>query len=106
MPPPIDRAALPRFSGGARDLPSAAVSGAMDDYFAFLRTARDGDIAASVAPVPTDPAERPNNLKAAAYVLDASLVGTCRMLREGWTVADPPAHGYAIVIALAFRVRP
>ncbi|MEY8205909.1 MAG: reductive dehalogenase domain-containing protein, partial [Bermanella sp.] len=40
---------------------------------------RDGEVAESQAPIPSDPIERANHLKAAGYFLDASQMGTCKI---------------------------
>lgn len=43
---------------------------------------RDGPVASEKAPIPEDPDERARHLKAAAYFLDASMVGICNIPAE------------------------
>jgi reductive dehalogenase len=105
-PPSLDPGTLLRLTGRGDGLPSAAVARAMEGYFALFRATRDGAVAPARAPVPESREARARNVKAAAYYLDASLVGTCDMPPEAWTTAGPPAHGHAVVIAQAFAREP
>lgn len=101
-PAPIDLATLPRLGGRTAGLAPDAVAHAIERYFALFRDTRDGFVAPAPAPVPDALEERANNLKAAAYFLDASLVGTCAIPAEAWTADPPLPHDHAIVIAVEF----
>ena len=61
---------------------------AMTDYVNLLDRLRDGDVAPDLAPIPDDPAERANHLKAAAYYLDASQAGVCALFEKA-LLAEP-----------------
>ena len=51
------------------------------------------------APLPDDPGRRVMDLKGAAYFMDASQVGTCRIPDHAWLLdAEREAHDYAVVI--------
>ncbi len=78
----------------APDLPSATQTGAlqveqpgnrdslangMREYFDVMDRMRVGDVAPGKAPIPEDPQQRADHLKAACYYLDASMVGVCRI---------------------------
>lgn len=68
-----------------------AFSRAIDDYLCVLDAIRDGGHSQERAEIPADPRERANHLKAAAYFLDASIVGICR-LSDDHLLAEPIEH--------------
>ncbi|NIB42274.1 NAD-binding oxidoreductase [Pseudomaricurvus alkylphenolicus] len=59
-----------------------SLSNAMLEYVNLMDRLRDGEVAVNKAPIPDDPVERANHLKAAAYFLDASQAATCALPRE------------------------
>ena len=97
---------VPRLDGPPATAPGdLAVSHATGPYRALYRATRDGPVAPARAPVPDDPAARAANVKAAAYYLDASLVGVAALGPEAWT--GPPApHTHAVVIAVEYAREP
>lgn len=56
-----------------------SLANGMREYINVMDRMRVGPIAPQQAPVPQDPQERANHLKAACYYLDASMAGTCRI---------------------------
>ncbi len=68
-------------------------------YLDLFDRARAGEVAA-VAPVPDDPAERSNHLKAGLYFLDADMVGCGLVLDDAW-IGDRLDHRYAVVSLVA-----
>ena len=61
----------------------------------------EGDPAPARAPVPDDPERRAVDAKGAAYFMDASQVGICRIPDNAWLAgAAPETHGYAIVMVV------
>jgi reductive dehalogenase len=76
-PPAADVRTRP-FEIEADDRPFS-IRNAMQDYFNVMDRMRVGPAAPKVAPIPVDPTERADHLKAACYYLDASMVGTCRI---------------------------
>ena len=60
----------------------------MLDYVNLLDRLRDGEVATRQAPIPDDPIERANHLKAAGYYLDASQVGVCDFNAD-YQLAEP-----------------
>jgi len=64
---------------------------AMDDYLSLLDTLRDGPVNNQAAEIPACPEERANNLKAAGYLLDATIAGTCETSSDLW-LSEPFAH--------------
>lgn len=56
---------------------------------------------APVAPIPDDPAERANNIKAGLYFLDADMAGCGVIPADAWRV-EALAHEFAIVVLIAF----
>jgi reductive dehalogenase len=82
-----------------------SVTVAMAAYFELFRTTRDGIVAPARAPVPDDGAVRAANLKAAAYFLDADMVGGCAIPDAAW-VDGRLDHAHALVIVQAFAKDP
>ncbi len=71
----------PRRNGAAA--PSGIGAAALE-YLRFFEGFRDGDVAPAQAPVPDDPQALANELKSAAYFMDASQVGVCRIPENAW----------------------
>lgn len=65
-----------------------AIGNAMREYINIMDRMREGPVAAATAPIPDDPVERANHLKAACYFLDASMAGTCRIPKSA-ILANP-----------------
>ncbi len=79
------RPAEPRAAG-----PRSAV-GAYSDYIDLCDGLRFGD-PSPAAPVPDDPAERADHLKAGLYFLDADMVGIAELADGEWAVVTLIAH--------------
>ena len=52
------------------------------------------------APIPADPVERSNHLKAGLYFLDADMVGVGVIPADAWS--EPHSHRFAVVVLSAF----
>ena len=90
--PPLTAATPP---AGADGLLRDAVDRYREIYARFI----DGDIAPGRAPLPDDLEPRGADIKGAAYFMDASQVGICRIPDNAWlTGAERSDHGYAIVL--------
>lgn len=66
---------------------NAAITESVREYSNHFAQLLDRPIAAARAPVPDDLVKRAENPKAAAYFLDATMVGCCVIKREDWIVA-------------------
>ncbi|MDP6517541.1 MAG: reductive dehalogenase domain-containing protein, partial [Alphaproteobacteria bacterium] len=63
----------------------------------------DVEAAPGRAPVPDDLERRAADLKGFAYFMDASQVGACKVPDSAWREGtDPPGHGHAIVVLVAY----
>ena len=60
------------------------ISAAALEYLRFFESFRDGEVAPAQAPIPGDTEALANELKAAAYFMDASQVGVCEVPAECW----------------------
>jgi reductive dehalogenase len=79
--------------------PDGPLARAADHYRELFAQFADGKIAEGQAPVPDDLARRAIDIKGAAYFLDASQAGICRIPAHGWLAGcDRPAHEFAVVI--------
>ena len=59
----------------------------------------DGEVAPERAPLTDDPERCTIDIKGAAYFMDASQVGVCRLPANGWYAdTEPLDHAYAVVI--------
>jgi reductive dehalogenase len=56
-----------------------SIRNSMRDYINIMDRMRAGPVVPNKAPIPEDPKERSEHLKAACYYLDASMAGTCRV---------------------------
>ena len=65
-----------------------SLANGMREYINVMDRMRTGPVAPSQAPIPSNPEERANHLKAACYYMDASMAGTCR-IPEGARLAEP-----------------
>ncbi|MGZ0178568.1 MAG: 4Fe-4S dicluster domain-containing protein [Acidimicrobiales bacterium] len=77
------------------------VGHAFGRYVDLLNTQLDGPVA-PMAPVPDDPIDRTNNLKAGCYFLDADMVGTGLIPTDVWHASVANPHRYAVVVLVAF----
>ena len=67
----------------------------------------DGPVAPQQAPLPDDLVRRAADIKGAAYFLDASQVGICRIPATAWLAGvERPAHDHAIVILVEWPPAP
>jgi|GEM_PF-31865 len=75
-----------------------SLSNAMTEYVNLMDRLRDGEVVPNKAPIPDDPKERANHLKAACYFLDASQAGTCVLPAQA-LLADPIRNHSLDVVA-------
>jgi len=73
-----------------------AATAAYQPYLDLCDASRDGD-SAPAAPLPTDPEELANHVKAGLYFLDADMVGCGTVDDDAWT-GTPHGHSRCIVI--------
>jgi reductive dehalogenase len=85
---------------------NTSVAPVLLEYAQLFMRLLDGQSAPARAPIPDDPTARANNLKAAAYFLDATMAATCDVPDAAWLTDDPPAHTHALVILLEFGHEP
>jgi len=106
--PRLDADAVPPGLGsGTATLPvearSAGPRGAVPAYDIYLRMfdeQRSGEVAPD-APIPDDPTELANNLKAGLYFLDADMVACGLVPEDAWT-GEALGHRWAVVTLVAF----
>jgi len=96
---------VPRLDGVLSAPSPGSITSATGPYWDVFRATRDGPVAPARAPVPEAPLARAENMKAAAYYLDASLVGIATLTPDAWT-GVPASHPYAIVIAVEYAKDP
>lgn len=77
-----------RFTDTAHPL---SLANSLDAFMLHLDRMRDGPGAEKAAAIPEDLTERANHLKAAAYFLNASMVGVCSIPSTAW-LANPITH--------------
>lgn len=73
---------------------------ALRRYLDLLDQDRTGD-AFEPAPIPADPVERANNLKAGLYFLDADMAGCGVLPDQAWTGDPIEGHRFAAVVLVA-----
>lgn len=93
--------ARPRISADiARDAPPL-LGQALREYRDIFARVAEGDVAPEHAPDTDDPERCTVDIKGAAYFMDASQVGICRIPETAWREgAAPHAHSHAIVLLL------
>jgi reductive dehalogenase len=92
-------AARPAISAPAARRYQGSLAEAVQRYCAVIATDCDGDVAPARAPMPHDLARRAQDIKGAAYFMDASQVGICLVPQRAWYGgADSLSHRYAVVI--------
>ena len=92
-------ATQPKASADAEAAPEGPLARAAAHYRELFAKFAEGTPAPQQAPVPDDLARRSTDIKGAAYFLDASQVGICRVPENGWLAGgDHPTHGFAAVI--------
>ena len=69
-------------------------------YLDLYDQQRHGEVAGP-SPVPDDPVERAEHLKAGLYFLDADMVGCGLVPADAWTGERRPGHDHAVVILIA-----
>ncbi len=104
--PRLDDPEAPVDTGGAR-LPTEkrrrgphSAATAYARYIELFDRQRHGDVA-DRAPIPDDPVERAQHLKAGLYFLDADMTGCGRLPVDAWTTTTPPPHAHAVVVLVA-----
>ena len=95
MPPEVNAAAS-----------DASIIDSAREYSGLFATLLEGPIAPARAPIPADPVKRAENLKAAAYFLDASVVGCCEIKPDDWLGAMPQQYTHALVFLIEFGREP
>jgi len=95
-----------RLPGDANSSEEESILAAIPEYRELCVKFFDGEVAPKRAPVPDDPLARARNLKAAAYFLDATLAGVCRIEDCDWLVIDRPGHTHAFVFLIEFGREP
>jgi len=91
-----------RQPGDAESAGADTILPAILEYRELFARYLDGEVARARAPVPADPDERAQNLKASAYFLDVTLAGCCRMETDDWTGQAHPPHTHAFVFLIEF----
>lgn len=76
-----------------------SLANGMREYINVMDRMRAGPVAPGQAPIPVDPQERANHLKAACYYLDASMAGTCRI--PGGALLDEPVVNHSLTQVMA-----
>jgi len=111
-PYPLER--LPRIaepaarpSGGgqrpqeARSEGPQGASHAYQLYLDLFDAQRTGEVS-EPAPIPDDPGDRANNIKAGLYFLDADMVGCGLVPDDAWLNRNGPRHRFGVVTLVAF----
>ncbi len=98
-PPPRLGAAVPGSPAEGRSAGVAGAGHAYERYFEMFDAQRHGDVAPP-APMPDDPAEVADNLKAGLYFLDADMVG-CGLIPEAAWIGERRTHRFAVVTLIA-----
>ena len=76
-----------------------ALARVCDHYREVYSTFAEGTPAPDKAPVPADLERRSVDIKGAAYFMDASCAGICRIPQNTWTIGSTkPPHDFALVI--------
>ena len=84
----------------------ASIGDSLREYSQLFASLLQGAIAPAPASITDDPVKRAENLKAAAYFLDASLVGCCEIKANDWLGPTSPAHVHALVFLIEFGREP
>jgi reductive dehalogenase len=82
------------------------VAQSMPEYHALFARFLDGPVAPATAPIPVDPRVRADNLKAAAYFLDAAQAAVCEVPTDAWLSGERPPHTHALVFLVEFGGEP
>ena len=91
--------ARPRRAAPVRATPDGLLVDAVDRYSEIYAQFIEGEGVAIRAPLPDDLERRTVDVKGAAYFMDASQVGICRIPGNAWLEgSEPEPHGHAVVI--------
>ena len=91
--------ALPRVAAPVRERSDGLLVAAVDHYSEIYADFVERDMAGARAPLPDDLERRAVDAKGAAYFMDASQVGICRIPENAWLEgATPEAHDHAVVL--------
>ena len=77
-----------------------------NEYAQLFSGFLDGPVAPPGDGIPDDLEKRAENLKASAYFLDVSIVGTCRLDDADWLGKIDPSHKYGLIFAVEFGREP
>ena len=108
-PPPNDAGTdPPSRPTSPRQVPEGGgIAHAALEYLRFFGQFRDGDVAPQRAPLPSDPQSLANELKSAAYFMDASAAGVCAVPVSAWyQPAAKLGHAAALVILVEYGRMP
>ena len=95
---PIERD-RPAIAMRAAPIHEGLLADAVLRYSEIIAKDIDGEVAPARAPVPDDVARRAQDIKGAAYFMDAGQVGICRIPERAWHVgASGLPHPFAVVI--------
>ncbi len=84
-----------------------SINAVLPEYFNLFAKFLSGPVAPAKAPVPEIPEVRANNLKAAAYFLDATIAGCCTLRPQDLAAAPGAAgHTHAFVFLIEFGREP
>jgi ferredoxin len=83
-----------------------ALAHVLPEYLALYARFLDGRVAGATAPVTGDPVLRAQNLKAAAYFLDAAIAGICEPGPEDRHEGADVNHSHALVFLVEFGREP
>ena len=76
---------------------------ASNTYLDYLKAFSQGDVSPQKAPVPDSLDRRSIDIKGAAYFLDATHAGICKIPENSWLInAESSKHPFAIVILVAY----
>ena len=96
--PEIDASVADDLSGRGDDANGLLVE-TVNRYREIYAGFVDGEVAPERAPLPDDLERRTADIKGAAYFMDASQVGICRLPERAWlSGSQPQPHDHAVVI--------
>lgn len=91
--------ARPKIAAEAARAAAPLLGQALREYRDIFAMVAEGDVAPAHAPDTDDPERCTTDIKGAAYFMDASQVGICRIPENAWREgATPRAHSHAIVL--------
>ncbi len=83
-----------------------SITHVLPEYRALMAPLLQGPVAPAQAPIPADPLQRTQHLKATVYFLDATLAGVAALQAADWLSAEHPEHTHALVFLVEFSREP